>query len=40
MPAGYFAFESSTYNVFLFFRTVMAQGEAGRTRRRLWPTPS
>ncbi len=29
VPDGYFAFESSTYNVFLFFRTVMAQGENG-----------
>lgn len=29
VPKGYFAFESSTYNVFLFFRTVMAQGENG-----------
>ncbi|MDB6177626.1 DUF1254 domain-containing protein [Paracoccus sp. Z330] len=27
VPKGYFAFESSTYNVFLFFRTIMAQGE-------------
>ena len=27
VPKGYFAFESSTYNVFLFFRTVMAQGD-------------
>jgi hypothetical protein len=26
VPAGYFAFTSSTYNVFLFFRTVMAEG--------------
>jgi hypothetical protein len=29
VPKGYFAFESSTYNVFLFFRTVMAKGENG-----------
>lgn len=29
VPNGYFTFESSTYNVFLFFRTVMAQGEDG-----------
>ena len=29
VPDGYFAFESSTYNVFLFFRTVMVQGENG-----------
>lgn len=28
-PQGYFAFKSSTYNVFLFFRTVMAKGENG-----------
>jgi hypothetical protein len=27
VPNAYFAFESSTYNVFLFFRTVMAQGK-------------
>lgn len=27
VPASYHAFESSTYNVFLFFRTVMAQGD-------------
>src|SRR5215468_6967838 len=27
VPKGYFAFESSTYNVFLFFRTVMAKGK-------------
>lgn len=26
VPSGYFTFESSTYNVFLFFRTVMGQG--------------
>jgi hypothetical protein len=29
VPAGYHVFESSTYNVFLFFRTVMAKGEHG-----------
>jgi hypothetical protein len=29
VPAGYFTFTSSTYNVFLFFRTVMTQGEDG-----------
>lgn len=27
VPASYFAFESSTYNVFLFFRTVMGKGD-------------
>jgi hypothetical protein len=27
IPAGYYTFTSSTYNVFLFFRTVMAQGD-------------
>jgi hypothetical protein len=27
VPAGHFAFESPTYNVFLFFRTVMAKGD-------------
>jgi hypothetical protein len=35
VPSGYFAFESSTYNVFLFFRTVMGQGEDGPD-----PTPA
>jgi hypothetical protein len=29
VPSGYFAFKSSTYNVFLFFRTVLKQGENG-----------
>jgi hypothetical protein len=29
VPKGYFTFTSSTYNVFLFFRTVMAQGADG-----------
>ena len=29
VPQGYFTFESSTYNVFLFFRTVMARGDDG-----------
>jgi hypothetical protein len=27
VPKGYFAFKSPTYNVFLFFRTVMAKGD-------------
>ena len=27
VPGGYFAFKSSTYNVLLFFRTVMAKGD-------------
>ncbi|GLS96434.1 DUF1254 domain-containing protein [Piscinibacter gummiphilus] len=27
VPGGYFAAKSSTYNVFLFFRTIMAKGE-------------
>jgi hypothetical protein len=27
VPSGYFVFESSTYNVFLFFRTVMGKGK-------------
>lgn len=27
VPSSYYAFESSTYNVFLFFRTVMAKGD-------------
>jgi len=29
IPQGYFPFKSSTYNVFLFFRTVMAKGDSG-----------
>jgi hypothetical protein len=29
IPKGYFAFESKTYNVFLFFRTIMKPGEDG-----------
>jgi hypothetical protein len=29
IPQGYFAFKSSTYNVFLFFRTIMAKGDNG-----------
>ncbi len=29
VPNGYFAFKSSTYNVFLFFRTVLTQGKDG-----------
>ena len=29
VPDGYFTFTSSTYNVFLFFRTVMPDGENG-----------
>jgi hypothetical protein len=29
IPGGYYVFESSTYNVFLFFRTIMVQGENG-----------
>src|SRR5215467_7574167 len=29
IPQGYFAYKSKTYNVFLFFRTVMAKGENG-----------
>jgi hypothetical protein len=29
VPAGYFVFKSSTYNVFLFWRTVMKQGANG-----------
>ncbi|WP_354032799.1 DUF1254 domain-containing protein [Bradyrhizobium sp. S3.2.6] len=28
-PQGYFVFKSKTYNVFLFFRTVMANGDNG-----------
>jgi hypothetical protein len=29
IPQGYFAFKSKTYNVFLFFRTIMAKGDDG-----------
>jgi hypothetical protein len=29
IPEGYFAFKSRTYNVFLFFRTIMAKGDNG-----------
>lgn len=29
IPKGYFAFKSRTFNVFLFFRTIMARGENG-----------
>lgn len=29
IPQGYFAFKSKTYNVFLFFRTIMTKGENG-----------
>jgi hypothetical protein len=29
IPKGYFAFQSKTYNVFLFFRTLMKPGENG-----------
>ncbi len=29
VPDGYFVFESKTYNVFLFFRTVLTKGENG-----------
>ena len=45
-PQGYFTFESSTYNVFLFFRTIMAKGDgkpdpapavANAERTRVYP---
>ncbi len=29
VPAGYYTFRSATYNVFLFFRTVLTQGPDG-----------
>lgn len=29
IPKGYFAFRSPTYNVFLFFRTIMPKGDSG-----------
>lgn len=35
VPGGYFAFESFTYNVFLFFRTVMAIGQMP-----IWDAPA
>src|SRR5262245_26178403 len=46
VPKGYFVFKSSTYNVFLFFRTIMAKGDngpnpkpavAGAERTRIYP---
>ena len=33
VPTGYYAFPSSTYNVFLFFRTVLTQGADGPDTR-------
>jgi len=33
VPGGYHAFQSSTYNVFLFFRTVLTQGADGPDTR-------
>lgn len=33
VPDGYFSFESSTFNVFLFFRTVLVQGKDGPDTR-------
>ena len=33
VPDGYYTFRSSTYNVFLFFRTVLTQGENGPDTR-------
>ena len=36
VPAGYFAFKSTTYNVFLFFRTVMARARRARPGSRRW----
>jgi hypothetical protein len=46
VPGGYFVFRSSTYNVFLFFRTIMGQGDgvpdpapavANAERTRVYP---
>jgi hypothetical protein len=34
IPKGYFAFKSKTYNVFLFFRTIMPKGENGPDPKR------
>ncbi len=34
VPGGYFAVKSRTYNVFLFFRTIMAKVTASLTRHR------
>ena len=33
LPAGYYTFRSPTYNVFLFFRTVLTQGPDGPDAR-------
>ena len=33
VPAGYYTFRSQTYNVFLFFRTVLTQGPNGPDNR-------
>lgn len=33
VPDGYYTYESSTYNVFLFFRTIFKQGENGPDTR-------
>jgi hypothetical protein len=40
VPDGYFVFRSSTYNVLLFFRTVMTEGPRGPTRTPPWKSPS
>ena len=40
IPKGYFAFESKTYNVFLFFRTIMKAGENGPDPAPLSRSPS
>ena len=37
VPDGYFTFTSSTYNVFLFFRTVMEKGANGPDPAPRWP---
>ncbi len=34
VPGCYFAFKSPTYNVFLFFRTVLTQGESGSDTKK------
>jgi len=36
VPKGYFAFKSPTYNVFLFFRTIMKKGEDGPDPKPGW----
>lgn len=39
VPQGYYAFKSSTYNVFLFFRTIMGKGDGNLTPSRRLKMP-